>query len=231
MYILAFETTGKYGSVAIIDGSCNLCVHKSLDNFNHLKDLTILASNCIKDMNIKMEDISAIAVSVGPGSFTGIRIGVSTARAIAQVMSLPCIEIGSLESFKVLEKDQVICPILNARRGQVYGGIFRRDEDILKAGPYMLVDVLNVIKDRKIDNVIFYGDGIDAYEEMIIQTMKSSGLNFRFSEEETRHQSAELVAKAALRKYANGDLIEFEELHPEYMRKAEAQQKLDEGKI
>lgn len=231
MYILAFETTGKYGSVAIIDGSCNLCVHKSDDNFNHLKDLTILASSCIEDMNIKMEDVSAIAVSVGPGSFTGIRIGVSTARAIAQVMGLPCIEIGTLESFKELEKDQVICPILNARRGQVYGGIFKSYEDILKAGPYMLVDVLKVIKERMIDNVIFYGDGIDAYGETIIETMRSAGLNFRFSKEETRHQSAELVAKAALKKYVSGDLIEYKELHPEYMRKAEAQQKLDEGKI
>ncbi|MBK5252869.1 MAG: tRNA (adenosine(37)-N6)-threonylcarbamoyltransferase complex dimerization subunit type 1 TsaB [Peptostreptococcaceae bacterium] len=231
MYILAFETTGKYGSTALIDDGGNFCVHKSYDNFNHLKDLTLLADTCIKDMGIKKEDLSAIAVSVGPGSFTGIRIGVTTARAIAQVLKLPCIEIGTLESFKELEINEMICPIINARRGQVYGAIYKGEEEVLKAGPYMLTEILDILKEKKPENVIFYGDGIDAYEEIISENMNEVGLKFKFTEEEVRHQSAELVAKAALKKYVNGDLIRVYDVHPDYMRKPEAQQKLDEGKL
>ncbi|HKK94943.1 MAG TPA: tRNA (adenosine(37)-N6)-threonylcarbamoyltransferase complex dimerization subunit type 1 TsaB [Anaerovoracaceae bacterium] len=231
MYILAFETTGKYGSVSLINDEGHIVTHSTDDNFNHLKEITLLAEKCILDFDISKKDIFAVASSIGPGSFTGIRIGVGTARAVAQVLNIPCIAVKTLDSFKELEENGVICPILNARRGQVYGGIYKGNDDILKSGPYMIKDVLEKLIIEKSDNVIFFGDGIDAYEDKIKEAMMEGNINFTFADEGIRYQSSQLIAKAALKMYNRGEVIKYSELTPEYMRKAEAQQKLEEGKF
>lgn len=231
MYILAFETTGKYGSVSLINSEGKIITHCTDNNFNHLKEITVLAEKCIMDFNIKKSDITAVAASVGPGSFTGIRIGVSTARAIAQVLNIPCISVGTLDSFKLLGSVGVICPIINARRGQVYGGIYEGYDDILKSGPYLIKDVLEKLIMEKVDSVTFYGDGIEAYEEKIHEAMLEGGINYVFADEKIRYQSSELTARAALQMYKKGMTVSYNELIPQYMRKAEAQQKLEEGTL
>ena len=84
---------------------------------------------------------------------------------------------------------------------------------------------------EKAEPVVFYGDGIDAYEEKIREAMIEGDIDYTFAEDMMRNQSSELIAKAALRMYKNGEVITYNELKPDYMRKAEAQQKLEEGKL
>lgn len=162
MLILAIETTGKIGSVSLITADENnydsfevIKTAKTYEPMSHLKNLPGL----IKDVMgfrkcgkaIEMKDIDAIAVSVGPGSFTGTRIGVSFARSLAQALDKPVIPIGSLEMWKLkitnrkssyeekeLEETESVAtkyvvPIYNARRGQVYGSIFRYEYDMFKS--------------------------------------------------------------------------------------------------
>ena len=133
MYILSIETTGKYGSAALIDGDGRISSKSSHEEMNHLKDIMLLADDCLKAEGIGTNSIEAVAASIGPGSFTGIRIGVSSARGIAEMLNIPCISISSLEGMAALadshvgEEVRFFAPIINARRGQLYGALFERN--------------------------------------------------------------------------------------------------------
>lgn len=222
MYILGIETTGHIGSVSLynsLDG--NMSYKETDEEMAHLRNLTPMIDEILKENNIKPKELSKIACSVGPGSYTGIRIGVSTARAMAQALGIPCVPISSLGQFKILcNGEDDIAVIYNARRGQVYGSIFGSSgEEILKPGPYMLTEVLDVIKEKKI-NPVFYGDGIDFYKE------KLNG--FRLAPVETRYQKANMTVISAMHSDVE---VGYNDLLPQYMRETEAEQKLRDGTL
>ncbi len=98
MYILAVETTGPVGSAAIIDDQGAVSVEISSEEMNHLKDLMPMAERLLSRLNIQARDLTAAAASIGPGSFTGIRIGVASARAVAQALDIPVIAVPTLDS-------------------------------------------------------------------------------------------------------------------------------------
>ena len=127
------------GAADAVSGPRILGVIHGSDRYSHLQNLTPQISQILQDSALQIGDIGAIAVSHGPGSFTGIRIGVSTARALAQILDIPCIAVSSLEALALRasagetanpEQLQVpgartlICPILDARRKQVYGAAY-----------------------------------------------------------------------------------------------------------
>ena len=158
MYILAIETTGKEGSAALLACEENgqnaeiISEKKITGQMNHLKELIPSVDAVLKKAGVFKNEIDCIAPSVGPGSFTGIRIGVSTARALSQALGLEkAVRVPTLRAFLYKEEAQkaktegtVCCAIINARRGQVYGVI----DGFLTDGPYMLNDVLEIIKTR-----------------------------------------------------------------------------------
>lgn len=222
MYILAFETTGHIGSVAVIDGEGTVISKASHRAMSHLKELIPMAQDILEEMKISKEEISAVAASTGPGSFTGIRIGVSTARAVGQALNIPAIKVETLETFRHFSGEgKTVAVIFNARRDQVYGAVFGSEgEDILKPGAYMLSDVLEAVSDRE---TVFYGDGADAYREQLA--------GYEISGEDVRYQNAEAVAKIALEKYKAGRVLSYEQLLPDYMREVEADQKLRDGTL
>ena len=238
MYILSIETTGKYGSVALIDSDGNITSKNSNEEMNHLKDIMFLADECLKAKGIESTYIDAVAASIGPGSFTGIRIGVSTARGIAEMLNIPCISISSLEGMAALadahvrEEVRFFAPIINARRGQLYGALFKKSgakyEAVLSEKQYMIDEFLEELK--KIDavekQIIFIGDGIDAYEEEI----REAG-EYRLADEDWRYQDAASVTKLALQNYESSNIISYDELLPNYMRKSEAEMRLESGTL
>jgi len=251
MYILAIETTGPVGSVAIIDENGQVTMEVSSEEMNHLKDLMPMAQRLIDRLELNKKDMAAVAASVGPGSFTGIRIGVSTARGIAQALNIPAVSVPTLDAFKQkCDGVTIVAPIFNARRGQVYGGVFdEQGEDILKSGPYMLTDVFaaieNCIKERLDDapcgmapsgRIMFYGDGIDAYGEQLADfknkiAREAGSFVILEADKEKRYQSAEMTARAAFDKFAEEDTLHYNQLEPEYMRATEAEQKLKDGTL
>ena len=210
-----------------------------------------MAQRLIDKLELNKKDMAAVAASVGPGSFTGIRIGVSTARAIAQALNIPAIGVPTLDAFKQkCDGVTIVAPIFNARRGQVYGGVFdEQGEDILKSGPYMLTDVLaaieTCIKDRLDDapcgmapsgRIMFYGDGIDAYGDLLTEfknkiAREAGSFVILEADKEKRYQSAEMTARAAFDKFADKDTMHYNQLEPEYMRATEAEQKLKDGTL
>ena len=140
MNILAFETTGKYASVACIDRDGKVIEKKSENVLSHLQSLMplteLLLSECFlwdsrfTKRQMTINDVMCIAASSGPGSFTGIRIGVSSARALAQALKVPCISVPTLQSFLYNDENYkgLVCPVFDARRNQVYAGAYRFSE-------------------------------------------------------------------------------------------------------
>ncbi|MBR5740133.1 MAG: tRNA (adenosine(37)-N6)-threonylcarbamoyltransferase complex dimerization subunit type 1 TsaB [Firmicutes bacterium] len=238
MYILAIETTGPYGSVALINEKNEILAHEfSRDHMNHLKDLMPMVEKIFAELGINGRDLSAIGCDVGPGSFTGIRIGVSTARALSQVWGIPCVRVSSLSSCLLKdsamnyasEGDKVVTVIHNARRRQVYGFM----DGYLREGPWLIDDVIRIAKEEigPEKTLCFYGDGIDAYEKIIRSELDEAAIPYIFAPEEDRYQDAVEIARMALRAYQAGDTLEYGQLLPDYMREAEAEQKLKAGEL
>ncbi len=235
MHILAIETTGPLGSAALIDSNNRILgCEVSNDTMNHMKDLIPMIKRLLAGCGIKGEELTAVACSVGPGSFTGIRIGVSTARALAQAWGIKTIPCSSLESFSMREGlggDSLVCTVFNARRGQIYGYM----EGIMEAGAWLLEDIFKKIDaapvEYRLKKYIFYGDGIDAYEDRLRDGLDRLGLSYDFAPRELRYQNAREVARLALKKAELGMFSDYSELLPEYMREAEAEQKLKAGEL
>ena len=243
MFILAIETTGPYGSVALLDEKGNVLGYEvSHGTMSHLKDLIPMVDTVLKKCGVSKNEIDLLAPSVGPGSFTGIRIGVSTARALCQALGIKAVPVPTLEAFCLKEAacgKTAVCAIINARRGQVYGMI----DGFMEPGPYMLTDVLHVYKEEMEPlgyKILFFGDGIDAYEKDIVEALGTSGSEqepcFEFAPKEDRYQDAVSVGRWAVEcirqtSGLDGCTVDFENLLPEYMRRAEAEQKLESGEL
>lgn len=245
MYILAVETTGAFASVALMDGDRIIGHVQGNDRFSHLQNLMPQVDTVVKENKLSLDDIAAIAVSDGPGSFTGIRIGVSSARALSQILDIPCVPVSSLEALAmraieykdlasseseegISEMDNLlICPILDARRGQIYGGGYLiKDgypEEIIKGAPYMIEELLEKVEG--FDRILLFGDGVDSYEERI---MEIRPLGTQTAPESIRYQDAVSVAKLGAKIFNEKGGLHYLEVQPEYMRIAEAERKLKE---
>ena len=238
MKILAVETTGKYGSAALIDDEGRVYAADSHDGNEHLREIIGSVESALEKAACSKDEITHVAASVGPGSFTGIRIGVTAARTFAQMKNIPCIAVSSLEGMAVrtcadaVEKGcSVIAPIINARRHQTYAGAWRIKEaalePLLEERQYMIEELIEMLPEG--EKIYFTGDGIDAYEEIISGGMADG--TYVFAPEDIRYQHASSVAEIALKKAKAEEVLGYNELLPEYMRLAEAEQKLKEGSL
>lgn len=260
MYILGFETTGVRGSVALCDLETKKIREKSTKKpMEHLKNITELASELLREEGIKPSKLSAVAASIGPGSYTGIRIGVSSARAVAQALDIRCLSVPSLEMFREKCDGRRGCAVIvNARRGQVYGAVYGScGEEILAPGAYMLKDVTSAVDaikfpgqaagsrgkmsairseaadicaaKEKLHNIVFYGDGVTEYLKDERFAHLLQGRTF--AEDSDLLPTAGMVVRYALKMWERGETCEFADLLPEYMRETEAEQKLKDGTL
>lgn len=244
MNILAIETTGANASVSIIKEDGQVFTESSSDQLNHLQHLVPMMEKLLDKCRLTIDDITYIAASEGPGSFTGIRIGVATARALAQGKGIDTISVPTLKSFlyHVPEYPGVICPIFDARRSQVYGGAYQWLADgtyreVLSGAAYDLAELLKGLEETvKEHEVMFFGDGIDSYQKMILDWSKelqisspNNNIRVSFAKEEVKLQNSSSVAKLALEQYKAGEIKNLFDLKPVYMRKAEAERKLEEN--
>lgn len=238
MYILALETTGAHASVAIIDQQGRLWEKRGRGVLNHLQYLMPMVKDLTAESGLQLSDMTAVAASKGPGSFTGIRIGVSSARALAQILNIPAIGVPTLKAFayNMPAYSGLICPVFDARRSQVYAGAYRWQNgeirEAVKGAPYSIDEFLEKVKaadqsqaacdarERVFPPPLFFGDGTKVY-----------GDRFREEElapEDVRLQSAASVVRLARDMMQAGQTAGYEELKPDYMRKAEAERKLEQ---
>lgn len=250
MKILAIETTGKYGSASVADETGRVFSAASSEEMNHLKGMITLIDEAMRGSGTEKKDLTHAAASVGPGSFTGIRIGVTTARIMSQMLGIPCVGVSTLEAMaerslgKAISSGALyVVPVINARRHQTYAGVYEAvyttDGEQQSAVPvmeekqYMIEELIGELRVKMAEHdgaiAFFTGDGIDAYGD-IIESMMAEG-SYVFADEDLRYQHSESVARIALRKAAAGKTLSYNELMPEYMRLAEAEQRLRAGTL
>ena len=237
--ILAIETTGPLASVAL-SGAPELV---NQTHYSHLEEIAPMVKEILAASGVDPDELDAIAVSRGPGSFTGIRIGMATAKAFAQVWNKPVICVPTLASFAFSDAAQggfegvpadaelLICPLFDARRSQIYAGVYTpgNKEALLPDAAYDVPDYLEKLsalcKDGSV--CVFFGDGCGVYRE----ALESCGLPHVFAPEEHRFQKAYAVLRLAEQLYAEGQLTDCYHAQPEYLRLAEAERKLKAGEL
>lgn len=172
-YILFIESATSVCSVSLIDNNFNiLSKFEDTEGNNHSEFLTYYIDKSIKKANLKPKDLSAVAVSEGPGSYTGLRIGVSAAKGLCYALNIPLIAISTLKSMAYGELDKVddntlLCPMIDARRMEVYTTLFNNKmEQIIEIEPKIIDE--NSFKEY-LDNkkIIFFGDGAEKCKKII----------------------------------------------------------------
>jgi tRNA threonylcarbamoyladenosine biosynthesis protein TsaB len=250
MNILAIETTGPFASVAVIDGDgcvSEICFDQRM---NHLKGLSAMIGKLFSENGLSIGDIQCVAASEGPGSFTGIRIGVSTARALAQAWGILAMGVPTLAGFvyNMPSYRGAVCPVFDARREQLYCGVFVPDGG---ARPVTLIEgaarsaaELRLALDGlpacprlgQTREIRFFGDGIEVCGDMIgeLRGARPGGLEVSLAPFESRFQRASSVARLARFMLRNpsarvAESASYSDLFPVYMRQAEAERKLAEA--
>ncbi len=271
MKILAVDTTGATASVAVQDTdkgkNSRIFCETSGEEMNHLQALFPMTEKVLSDAGISKNELEMIAVSIGPGSFTGIRIGMAAARTMAQALGLPMAAVPTLESFVyagrtpddgslidpekhahekiVTNTSIVVCPMLDARREQVYAAAYIIEDseegadggysEIVKPGAYNVDEFLTLaVEATKRENALFirlYGDGADSYVSSAAVASAVGGVDIELAPRDSRYQSAENVLRMARAMADNDTLCSYNEVKPDYMRKSEAERKLEAGQL
>ena len=129
MRILAFETSAKAASVALMEEGKLLASGYQNTGMTHSQTLLVMAEDLLKQCGLTPRDVDAVAVAAGPGSFTGVRIGMAAAKGFAWGRELPCFGVSTLEAMALHPGiyEGIICPVMDARRAQVYNALFRAE--------------------------------------------------------------------------------------------------------
>lgn len=221
MKILAIDTATEVCSVAILENQ-NIICEKTLNSVNtHSVELMPLIDNLLKENNINLDDIDLFACDIGPGSFTGIRIGISTVKAFCDISNKPCIGISSLEGFAyVAPSSPIICSLVNANHSNVYYGLFENNNgSINKLEDFSFQSIQDVLLhvNNLEKNVFFVGNCGILFKDMIESICKCS-----FNISTINNISAKSIGIAAFYRFANGELNSHS-LSPLYLKKSSAE--------
>ena len=223
MKILAIDTSSEICSVAILENDTVIAENSLNDGKTHSENLMTIMENILAENETKLNDIDMIACSVGPGSFTGIRIGVSSIKAIAEVLDVPVAAVTSLETLarNIEEKDATIVSLIDAKNDQVYAGIF--DENYDKKEEYIADSIYNVVeKIKEYENIIFVGSAAIKYMNLLNENFE----NVRIAE--VNIQTASNVGKIGYKKHKEKDLKSADTIMPMYLRKSQAERMKNE---
>lgn len=168
MKILGIDTSTPIGSVGLIDGERFVAEHTLSIVKAHSSRLMPAIDQILKWADLTAHDLDACAVGIGPGSFTGIRIGVGTVKSLCYALKKPIIGVSTLEAiaYNLRYTDKLICPILDARKDEVYGAVFRGGQSLVRQSNDLCVPIETLLS--KIDDAaIFVGDGLQRYAPVV----------------------------------------------------------------
>lgn len=201
MLILAFESSAKAASVALVKDGALISQYSQCTALTHSRTLLPMAEDMLKNAELSMKDVDMIAVAHGPGSFTGIRIGVSTVKGLSWASDKPCVGVSTLEAmaWQGIAAGGYVCPVMDARRSQVYNAIFKIEDGrpvrMTEDRPIALAELAQELS--ALDGPIFLvGDGT----ELTKNYMDKAGIACTAAPENLRWQSAWGVAMAAMDK-------------------------------
>ncbi|MCX7614814.1 MAG: tRNA (adenosine(37)-N6)-threonylcarbamoyltransferase complex dimerization subunit type 1 TsaB [Clostridiales bacterium] len=224
MKILAVDSSGAPASVALLDDQKLIAVSYQNTGFTHSRTLLPMIDTLLENADFTIQDIDVFACASGPGSFTGIRIGVSTIKGFAFAEEKPCAAVSTLEgmAWNLLFTDRIICPVMDARAGQVYNALFCvKDGKIERFCPDRTISIELLTEEllRLGGKYILVGDG----SALCYNNLSEKGMNVLIPPENLLYQNAYGVAHAAFSMAVSGRLIDVGELSPTYLRLSQAE--------
>lgn len=227
MKILALDSSGLVASVAVVEDDVLVAEYTMNYKKTHSQTLLPMLDEIKKAVNLDLSTVDAIAVSAGPGSFTGLRIGSATAKGLGLALDKPLIGVPTVDALAYnlygTDKDTVICPIMDARRQQVYTGIYSFKDgkmEIIRQQDAMpmeeIIEELNMLG----KTVVFLGDGVPVFRKMIEENCK---IPYLFAPAHLNKQRAGAVAALAAISYKEGKMETAAEHQPDYLRVSQAE--------
>jgi tRNA threonylcarbamoyladenosine biosynthesis protein TsaB len=223
MIILAIESSGLVASVAIATEDSILAEYTINHKKTHSQTLLPMLDEIVRMTGLKLQDVDAIAVSAGPGSFTGLRIGSATAKGLALALEKPIVAVPTLDSlaYNLYGTNRIICPMTDARRNRVYTGLYNNDSfNVILSQTVMPVEEI-ISKINAIGrDAIFLGDGAPVYKEMI---EKLTEVDYTFAPVHMNRQRAGSVGAMGIKLYKNSIIQTAAEHQPVYLSLSQAE--------
>lgn len=231
MMILAIDTTGNTASVSLLKEDSVVVELTVNDKLTHGEVLMPLVVELFEKTQIQKEEIDYIACSNGPGSFTGLRIGVATAKGLAFALEKEIISVPTLMAlaYNIFETENMICPIMDARRNQVYTGFYAwQNRTLVSISEDATKDIEEVIAQAKAfeKKVIFLGDGVFVHEKHL-REVDEDGI-FLFAPPHCNLQKASSVGSLAFLLQKEGMTMKGDLFQPVYLRKPQAEREREE---
>ena len=225
MKILGLDSSGIVASVAVVEEDTLIAEYTVNYKKTHSQTLLPMLDTIAKMTELDLNSIDAIAVAAGPGSFTGLRIGSATAKGLGLALKKPLIAIPTVEglAYNLYDASGLICPIMDARRKQVYTGIYRfTDHQLEVVEDQMAVPIENMIEklNQRGEAVTFLGDGVPVFRELIAEKMT---VPYSFAPAHVNKQRAAAIAALGEIYYRQGKTETAMEHVPDYLRVSQAE--------
>lgn len=227
MKILAIDSCTNVATAALVEDECMIAQFSLNNKTTHSTKLLPQIEYMMKNAETEFADIDLFAVTVGPGSFTGERIGVATAKALAHATGKPIVGVSALMAmaYNIKYTNFLICPIMDARREQVYTATFKWKADELVTVKEDRAMALDELLEEFEEDVIFLGDGVPVFKEKIAEKLENKA---HFALANLLHINGGGVAEAAKSEYKKGNACDYASLVPKYLRLSQAEREYND---
>ena len=228
MDILAIDTTGRAVTAALARDDSILGEVFINSTQNHSITLMPMIKQLLDSVSMSASELTHIACASGPGSFTGLRIGAATAKALAYTLNIPIVAVPTLDAlaYNIFDAQSIIAPVMDARRQQVYTALYTRNaknDNLTRLTDYQALDIIDLLSKLSELNkpVIFLGDGMPVYKDIILKN--SFSIKYVFAPLPSILQRASSVASLAIKMAAEGKTTDCESFIPFYLRPSQAE--------
>jgi len=224
MKILGIDSSSLVASVAVVTDDVLTAEYTVNFKKTHSQTLLPMIDEVASMLELDLNEIDGIAVSGGPGSFTGLRIGTATAKGLGLALKKPLIHVPTVDAMacNLWGSNALICPIMDARRNQVYTGLYHcfRQLEVVKEQCAMDMKELAEELNTRGETVIFLGDGVPVYRQQIQELLK---VPFEFAPAQNNRQRAASVAALGMEYLKMGKTVTAAQFEPDYLRKSQAE--------
>ena len=237
MRILGIDSSSLVASVSVLEDGIILGEYTINHKITHSQTLLPMIEQLLKMIEVEVSTIDAIAIAAGPGSFTGLRIGGSTAKGLAQALNVPIISVPTIDAmaYNIYMSGAYICPIMDARRNQVYTGVctFEKDKfEVVKEQEPMEIDVLleelTKLYEKEARDIVFLGDGVPVFTRYINEKLE---IPHFFAPAHLNRQRASSVATLGAKYYEEGKYVKAQDFVPIYLRQSQAEMSKEGNRV
>ena len=226
MKTLAIDTSTMMATCAVLDEDYLLGEFSLNQDMSHSENLIPMVKEILDNLKVKPQDIDLYGVAIGPGSFTGLRIGVATVKAFAHLFDKAIVGVSSLEALAYnLPYNGIIVPMIDARRNRVYTGLYKWEGEklinIVEPSAMEIGDLLEIL--QQYENIIVNGNGSRLYRDKIVNTL---GGKVKLSPIGLNECKASSIGELAAIKYNEGIRDNYYTLAPNYLKESQAQREL-----